>query len=69
MFPYLLVFIIATIYLLNSNKRHAGRDKFLLASFFAYLAIFVGLGDMIGGYDRYIYGDHSTLIDHSFRLG
>lgn len=62
MFPYLLVFIIATIYLLNSNKRHAGRDKFLLASFFAYLAIFVGLGDMIGGYDRYIYGDGFDAI-------
>lgn len=62
MFPYLLVFIIASIYLLISNYWHAEKNKFLLASFFAYIAIFVGLGDMIGGYDRYIYGDGFDAI-------
>lgn len=62
MFPYILVFIIASIYFLSSNYMHAEKNKFLLGLFFAYLAFFVGMGDMIGGYDRYIYGDGFDAI-------
>lgn len=62
MFPYLLVFIIASIYLFLSSNRHTGRNKLLLALYFAYTAFFVGMGDMIGGYDRYIYGDGFDAI-------
>ena len=62
MFPYILVFIIASIYFLSSNYLHAEKNKFLLGLFFAYLAFFVGMGDMIGGYDRYIYGDAFDAI-------
>ena len=52
---YLLVFIIGLLYFLfvGGNKNLA-KDGRLLAIYFIYLALFVGLGDMIGGYDRYI---------------
>lgn len=53
MFPFYLVFIIGFVYFLIDRK---GTSPVYLALFFLYLALFVGLGDMIGGYDRYIYG-------------
>lgn len=34
----------------------------LLAVIMASMAIFIGLGDMIGGYDRYIYGEMFDVI-------
>ena len=52
MFVYFLVFIIALLYYLVGSHQ----SKKLLILFMSYIAIFIGLGDMIGGYDRYIYG-------------
>lgn len=46
--------VIVFLWLFNGKKYSS--NIFLLAFFFLYLAIFIGLGDMIGGYDRYIYG-------------
>ncbi len=60
MFIYFLVFIVALIYLMISTK--APKSQGLLAVFLTYLAIFIGLGDMIGGYDRYIYGEAFDYI-------
>ena len=67
MFPYLLVFIIATIYLLMSSTVRDEKNRFLLACFFMYAALFIGLGDMIGGYDRYIYGSGFDAIADEMR--
>lgn len=54
MWPYLLIFIIPlAFYFFSGNKKNA-------ESLFAYLLIlslFVGFSDMLGGYDRYIYGE------------
>lgn len=60
---YFLVFAVCLLYYLvaGGNKRWA-KDGRLLAIFFLYLALFVGLGDMIGGYDRYIYGESFDYI-------
>ena len=60
---YFLVFAVCLLYYLiaGENKRRA-KDGRLLAIFFLYLALFVGLGDMIGGYDRYIYGESFDYI-------
>lgn len=69
MFPYLLVFIIAFLYYLCCRSEGARRNQFLLAIFFLYLAIFIGLGDMIGGYDRYIYGEAFDTIANVLRSG
>ena len=56
MLPYYLVFVIALIYLCYA-KEESKTDSTMFAVFMFGLAVFVGLGDMIGGYDRYIYGE------------
>lgn len=56
MLPYYLVFVFAIIYL-QFAKGEKRTDSKYLAIFMTSLALFVGLGDMIGGYDRYIYGE------------
>lgn len=60
--PYLLVLVIALAYYLLSRQNK--KSDLALLCFFMYLAIFVGLGDMIGGYDRYIYCEvFDTIAD------
>ena len=55
---YLLVFVIGLLYfLLVGGNTKMSKDGRLLAIYFIYLTLFVGLGDMIGGYDRYVYGE------------
>lgn len=63
---YYLVFLIAILYLAVVRK-HLVNSKFFLALFLLYVAVFVGLGDMIGGYDRYIYGEvFDTIADETW---
>lgn len=57
MLVYFLVFAIAFIYYKTTENKSSVHSYIPLALFFSYLAIFIGLGDMIGGYDRYIYGE------------
>ena len=60
MYIYILIFIIALLYYFSSkNNQHS---QLFLAFFFIYVSLFVGLGDMIGGYDRYIYGESFDFI-------
>lgn len=67
MFPFYSVFIVAIVFYLLFPKKHPDRG---LALFFLYLALFVGLGDMIGGYDRYIYGEvFDTIADEMRESG
>lgn len=68
MFIYLLVFIVAFIYYMLSRKNSFLRKSSVaLSFFFLYVALFVGLGDMIGGYDRYIYGEVFDTIADEFQ--
>ena len=60
MYIYILVFIIALFYYYSSKKSQ--QSQLFLAFFFIYVSLFVGLGDMIGGYDRYIYGEAFDYI-------
>lgn len=55
MLPYYLILIFTVIYfiVLENNRKNTIPLFFL----FVYISLFVGLGDMIGGYDRYIYGE------------
>ena len=50
MFVYFLILIVA-------HETNKSNSPLLLGVFFLYCALFIGLGDMIGGYDRYIYGE------------
>ena len=64
MFIYFLVLIVAFIYYILAKKTNNNKSPVLLALFFTYCGIFIGLGDMIGGYDRYIYGEmFDTVAD------
>ena len=67
MTPYILIFlIIILIYILNGDKFE--HSKVMLAFYLGGLALFVGCADMLGGYDRYIYGqvfDQLAMITQS----
>lgn len=68
MIPYLIIFIITTFI---AFKRF-GKPKVSKPFFFAYcvfLGLFVGMGDMLGGYDRYIYGEVFQSIAMNTRYG
>ena len=60
MLIYLSIFLVAIIFYFL-QKETPTNEKSLLA-FFMFLAIFIGLGDMQGGYDRYIYADVFDMI-------
>lgn len=65
MWIYILLFVIALVYYAASNER-TERNKLPLAIYLAGLALFVGCADMLGGYDRYIYGeifDQMSLLE------
>lgn len=56
MLLYLIIFICPLVlYLAMGN--HRNRSTTPLAFFLIFLSLFVGLSDMFGGYDRYIYGE------------
>ena len=55
MFTYIFIFVLALVYYALSNENNE-RAKLPLAIYLGGLALFVGCADMLGGYDRYIYG-------------
>ena len=57
MFVYFLILIVAFVYYVLAHETNKSNSPLLLGVFFLYCALFIGLGDMIGGYDRYIYGE------------
>lgn len=60
---YFLIFAIGLLYFLFvGGSAKMSKDGRFLAFYFTYLTLFVGLGDMIGGYDRYIYGESFDYI-------
>ena len=61
MFLYLFLFItLAGIYKLT--YRGSGCDKRLFFFIVLALGLFVGLSDMLGGYDRYIYAEYFDQV-------
>jgi hypothetical protein len=56
MILYLSIFFIITLLYFNTIN-HGGLKTRGLIIVMALLALFVGFGDMLGGYDRYIYGE------------
>ena len=57
MILYLGWFFASVLVLLYSLERSQEDQKALVTYFLIALGIFVGLGDMLGGYDRYIYAE------------
>lgn len=60
MLPYFQIFIFAMFFLIAFGNNR--KSTVLLAILFIYISLFIGLGDMIGGYDRYIYGEAFDAI-------
>lgn len=68
MLPYIAIFIIAII--IYSTTRDGGeKNKLILAIYLGGLALFVGCSDMLGGYDRYIYGEVFDQLSIATRVG
>ena len=66
MWLYLLLFLMpALAYKLSSNDQ----SKAFLMVYVAFLALFVGMSDMFGGYDRYIYGEVFDSIADTTTMG
>lgn len=67
MIVYFLIFILAVFLYIRSNEDNE-QSKLVLGIYLAGLALFVGCADMLGGYDRYIYGevfDATALLSQS----
>ncbi len=56
MWIYLIVFLIPLLFFFADNKENRSNSTFLFV-FFLLLSLLVGGSDMLGGYDRYIYGE------------
>lgn len=54
MWIYLIVFLIPLLFFFADNKKNRSNSTVLFV-YFLFLALFVGVSDMLGGYDRYIY--------------
>lgn len=60
MWIYLLIFAIPVLFFYVQAKKQ--NQVVFLACYLVFLALFVGMSDMFGGYDRYIYGEAFDAI-------
>lgn len=67
MWLYLLIFSISFFAYISGQD--INRNKSFLVCYTLFLALFVGLSDMFGGYDRYIYGQIFDSIADGITLG
>ena len=63
----ILFFIPAILYFYYKDNKQASYKPFLF--FLIFLALFVGLSDMLGGYDRYIYGELFDNLADQLKAG
>lgn len=68
MWVYLLIFAIPLLAYTSEKGRYKNSERFLKYYMFG-LALFVGLSDMLGGYDRYIYGDIFDSVANDLYAG
>lgn len=70
MLLYLGWFFASVLILLFTVNKSKEDQKVLVTYFLIALGIFVGLGDMLGGYDRYVYGElFDRMADVTYRGG
>ena len=68
MIIYIILFLIPVIFFFYyKDNKQASYKPFLF--FFVFLALFVGLSDMFGGYDRYIYGELFDNLANQLKAG
>ena len=64
---YLTIFFVMV--LLYAATIHHPQSKGVLMAVMTFLAIFVGISDMLGGYDRYIYGECFDRLADTMNTG
>ena len=69
MIIYLIWFLVSVLLCYGTLKASKKVQVQLSAFFLLALGIFVGLGDMLGGYDRYIYGELFDSMADFNRIG
>lgn len=70
MLLYLSIFLIPLLYYYKSrNNKELASSKRMMFGIFLFLGLFIGMGDMQGGYDRYIYGAYFDSTAESLRHG
>ena len=57
MWLYIIIFLIPVLLYQHTIKSGISKNTYLLGIYLFFLALFVGLSDMFGGYDRYIYAE------------
>ena len=68
MLVYILIFSAALIWFFSSKEQSSKNTRGLFFFLF-FLALFVGISDMLGGYDRYIYGEIFDLLSDDIDRG
>ncbi|WP_025797279.1 EpsG family protein [Hoylesella saccharolytica] len=68
MLLYILIFG-STLFWFFVSKKKSEKNIRGLFIFFSFLALFVGLSDMLGGYDRYIYGEVFDILSDDIEKG
>ena len=63
MLVYLSIFLFSCLYLYYAEKYGRTKSTRWLGFFLFFISLLIGLGDMIGGYDRYIYAE---LFDDTY---
>lgn len=69
MIPYLLIFIITAYIAFVQFKKKKNTSPYFFGFYVFALAIFVGISDMLGGYDRYIYCEVFTTYSEEIAKG
>lgn len=66
---YITVYLIISYIFFNAKNQQTAQDTKLLAGVMILMALIVGLGDMLGGYDRYIYGQGFDNLADDIKAG
>lgn len=70
MLLYLSIFLIPLLYyFVGRNNPQAAASPRVCGALFLIIALFVGMGDMQGGYDRYLYGQYFDGLADDIRHG
>lgn len=70
MLLYLSIFLIPLLYyFVGRNNPQVAASPRVCGALFLILALFVGMGDMQGGYDRYLYGQYFDGLADDIRHG
>lgn len=69
MIIYIIVFAAVVLTYLLTYGNNYSRSKGVLFGMMAFLALFVGMSDMLGGYDRYIYCELFDSMSDSVVVG